>query len=56
MSQKLPAVPDPHKLLPPSALIQQRLGEAIRAERLLRQMLRLALRAEREREAVPRAS
>jgi hypothetical protein len=46
----LPPVPDPRELIPPSGIVQERLGEAVRAERTLRQLLRLAVRAEREQE------
>jgi hypothetical protein len=44
----LPPVPDPRDLIPPSGVVQERLAEAIRAERTLRQLLRVAVRAERD--------
>jgi hypothetical protein len=40
--------PDPLLLLPPSVVVQARLGELAREERILRQLLRLAVRAEQE--------
>jgi hypothetical protein len=46
--KKLPKVPRTDNILPPSGVIQERLGEAIRAERVLRQMMRAAMRAERD--------
>jgi hypothetical protein len=46
----LPSVPDPRELIPPSGIVQERLAEAIRAERTLRQLLRVAVRAERDQE------
>jgi hypothetical protein len=46
----LPPVPDCLDLIPEPGLVHRRLGEAVRAERLLRRLLRLALAAQEEHE------
>ena len=45
----LQPVPDCTDLIPDPALVHRRLGEAVRAERLLRRLLRLSLAARDER-------
>jgi hypothetical protein len=47
---KLPPVPDPSELIPPSGVVRERLAEAICAERTLRKLLRVAVRAEQDRQ------
>jgi hypothetical protein len=49
----LPAVPETSDLIPPAAVVQRRLAEAIRAERALRRLLRVAVREEQSRQCAP---
>jgi hypothetical protein len=56
MSANVPQSPGLLSQLPPSGVIQDRLGELAREERILRQLLRLAVRAELELQGKERAS